>query len=62
MSQMNEKNGKFKVKQGCAKLKGREIKGCAKIRGAKIKGAKFKGARILMGIRYVRFSSVTKPV
>ena len=34
------------------KLKGHEIWGCAKVRGAKIKGAKLKGARIFMGVRY----------
>ena len=51
MLQMN-KNGKFTVKQGCVKIKGRKIWGCLKIRGTKIKDAQFKGERILMGIRY----------
>ena len=47
MPRMNKKNGIFTVKyKGAPKLKGREIWGCAKI-----SGAKFKGARILMGIR-----------
>ena len=54
--QMNKKRqiySKIRVHQ---KLKGRAIWGCTKIRGAKIKGAKFRVARILMGIRYLQIS------
>ena len=45
----------MKKRQIYNKIRVREsqILGCAKIRDAKIKGAEFKGARILMGIRYV---------
>ena len=42
---------------GAQKLKGHKIWGCTKIRGAKIKGTKFKGVRILMGIRYLEMWS-----
>ena len=52
----------YRKNKGAQKSKGREIRGCAKVRGAKFKGAKFKGARILMGVRYVLTKFVIKNV
>ena len=46
---MNEITVNLQQNKGAQKSKGREIIGCAKIIGAKIKGA-----RILMGIRYIK--------
>ena len=52
MPRMNGEMQNLQKNKGTRKLKGREILGCAKIRGAKINGAKIKGARKFIGIRY----------
>ena len=48
----NEKTANLHQNKDARKLKGREIWGCAKIRGTKIEDAKPKGAWVLIGIRY----------